>query len=231
MKSKFLIFAIAISVFFACNDDKAEQTTEYLNGNHKLVVKEVITGKSYTYIKAEEGDDTYWAALTKTELEVGKTYYYKGSMEMKNFKSKELDRTFDRILFIEQLSENVISDKVTAESTHGSKAKQNKAEIKIDPIAEGITISQLYAEKSNFAGKKIKVKGKVVKLSEAIMNTNWVHIQDGTEHSGSFDLTLTTTEKVKIGDVVVFEGVISLDKNIGAGYFFDILMEDSKIIQ
>ena len=35
-------------------------------------------------------------------------------------------------------------------------------------------------------------------------------------------------EGLKVGDKVVFEGVISLQKDFGAGYKYDIIMEDAK---
>jgi hypothetical protein len=68
-----------------------------------------------------------------------------------------------------------------------------------------------------------------VKFSGGIMNRNWVHIQDGTKDNGKFDLTVTTQDSVKVGDVVIFEGKIALNKDIGAGYFYEILMEDAKM--
>ncbi len=60
------------------------------------------------------------------------------------------------------------------------------------------------------------------------MNKNWVHLQDGTINNGSYDLTVTTLDTVKVGDVVVFEGTITLNKDIGAGYFYDVLMENAR---
>jgi hypothetical protein len=63
------------------------------------------------------------------------------------------------------------------------------------------------------------------------MGKNWVHIQDGTEYNGQYDLTITTQEKVNVGDVVVFEGIISLNKDFGFGYAYDILMENAKVLE
>lgn len=35
-------------------------------------------------------------------------------------------------------------------------------------------------------------------------------------------------EQVNVGDVVAFEGKISLNKDFGAGYAYDVLMEEAK---
>lgn len=58
------------------------------------------------------------------------------------------------------------------------------------------------------------------------MDKNWVHIQDGTNFKGKFDLTVTTDREFKIGDVVTFEGRISLNKDFGYGYYYEVLMEN-----
>ena len=106
-----------------------------------------------------------------------------------------------------------------------------KADIKIEPCADCITISRLVAGKKSFSGKKIRVKGVVTKVNEAIMDKNWIHIQDGTEAEGVFDLTITSGQSVAVGDTVTFEGTISLEKDFGYGYFYNILMEEGELIK
>jgi len=34
---------------------------------------------------------------------------------------------------------------------------------------------------------------------------------------------------VNAGDIVTFEGVVALDKDFGAGYFYDVIMEEAEI--
>jgi hypothetical protein len=62
------------------------------------------------------------------------------------------------------------------------------------------------------------------------MNTNWVHIQDGTKSNNDFDLTVTTNDVTKVGDVVTFEGTVSLKKDFGAGYFYEVIVENAKLL-
>lgn len=57
------------------------------------------------------------------------------------------------------------------------------------------------------------------------MGRNWIHLKDGS--GGTFDLTVTTQEHIELGSVVLFEGKIALNKDFGAGYFFNIIMEEA----
>jgi hypothetical protein len=61
------------------------------------------------------------------------------------------------------------------------------------------------------------------------MDKNWVHLQDGTSDSDSFDLTVTTTDNVEVGDIATFKGKITLKKDFGAGYYYELIMEEAKL--
>jgi len=117
------------------------------------------------------------------------------------------------------------------QATTGTKPTIEKANVSIQPCEGCIMISDLLAGKKNYEGKTIKIKGSVTKFNAEIMGKNWVHIQDGTESAGEFDLTVTTNQLVSVGDIVTFEGKISLDKDFGYGYFYKILLEDAKLVQ
>jgi hypothetical protein len=114
---------------------------------------------------------------------------------------------------------------------HQAQSVAAKADIKITPCESCITIGKLMADKKSFSGKTIKVKGVVTKVNEEIMGKNWIHIQDGTEAEGVYDLTITTLKAVSVGDTVTFEGKISLDKDFGYGYFYNVLMEEGDIVK
>jgi hypothetical protein len=69
-----------------------------------------------------------------------------------------------------------------------------------------------------------------VKANYGIMNKNWYHIQDGTQKDGKkCDFTITSAENIPLGAEVAFEGKIILNKDFGAGYFYDILMDGGKL--
>jgi hypothetical protein len=115
--------------------------------------------------------------------------------------------------------------------THVANVKVGREKIKIEPAEGCITIADLYSNKNNYSGKTVRIKGKVTKVNPAIMGKNWIHIQDGTESDGQFDLTSTTALEFHIGTIVTIEGKIALDKDFGYGYTYKVLMEDCTLIQ
>jgi hypothetical protein len=204
---------------------------------HKITVEEVLQTSSYTYLFASQENQKVWIAIPKREVSIGETYYYKGGMEMVDFKSKELDRTFDLIFFVEGISETPVEMKqpkaaqaaATMQKPAGAKPASRAVIAKIDHKADETSLAQIFADPDSFANKTIKVRGTVVKVNEKIMGKNWIHIQDGTEYKGLYDLTITTNAQVKMGSVVGVKGTIFLNKDFGSGYAYDIIMENATV--
>jgi len=115
--------------------------------------------------------------------------------------------------------------------SHMTEAKTGKEDLTIEPAQGGITISELYKNKKDYSGKSVKVKGKVTKVNPAIMGKNWIHLQDGTEFDGQFDLTVTSDVIPETGNTIIIEGIVALDKDFGYGYAYPLLIEEAKIIQ
>jgi hypothetical protein len=116
-------------------------------------------------------------------------------------------------------------------SNHMGQVTTEKVEVSVEPCQGCITIAKLMENKQSFAGKVIKIKGKVTKFNPSIMGKNWAHIQDGTDFQGGFDLTITTDIMVTVGETVTFEGKIALDKDFGYGYLYNVLLEEGKIVK
>ncbi len=226
----FILLAGVILIAASCNPKNSAD--ENLAPNvHKATAEEVIQTSNYTYIRVSEKGNENWIAITKQEVEKGKSYYYEAGMEMNNFVSKELNRTFPSILFVQNFSDQpIVSKVVLADSAKGKQAPVAKEGVKVDPAKGGITIAELYANKDKYAGQTVKIRGEVVKYNAEIMNTNWVHLQDGTSADGSFDLTFTTKDATKVGDVVTLEGTVSLKKDFGAGYYYEVIVENAKLL-
>ena len=112
-----------------------------------------------------------------------------------------------------------------------SKVVIEKMDITVTPCKDCIKISELLANKKTYSGKTVKVTGQVTKYNPQIMGKNWIHIQDGSEFQGGFDLTITTAQSVTVGSTITFEGRIVLDKDFGYGYFYTVLMEEGRPVQ
>ncbi len=201
------------------------------------VVEEVLQATEYTYLKVKDGEASVWMAVTKREMEVGTEIGYTPGLQMTNFPSKDLNRTFEAVYFLESISvagEGTIGAAGAANPhqampgmTATTKPVSGKLEEIIAPIDGGISIAQLYGNTATYGGQSVKIRGKVTKVNTGIMGKNWIHVQDGTEADGQYDLTVTTQEIAKVGDVVLVEGKITLDKDFGSGYQYDVIMEDA----
>lgn len=221
-------------LFLSCKNTDTEKTDK-----HKVIAKEVIQVNEYSYIRVLEDDKENWVAAPKTPIEIGNTYYYGKAMEMKNFESKELGKKFETIYFVEKISESAegLDSPVTKEVQSGTQYQKaakpiiEKEDVKIKPDANGISIAELFKNKEKYNNTVVTLKGKVTKYSPSIMNTNWVHLQDGTDFNGAFDMTVTTNTEVKTGDIISIQGKVTLNKDFGAGYLYDVIIENATVIK
>ncbi len=233
--SKLLFVSIFILVT-ACGEKekpKVENTNMPMDvttsvASHKVVVEEKMDASNYTYLKVSENNNSYWIAVPKMDIKLGETISYSKAMEMKNFKSETLNRTFESVLFVDDARKGSIEQNTA--SPHSNVASGKDPSIKVEPLKDGYSIESIYNKKSSLVNKVVKVKGVVVKINENIMGVNWIHIQDGTGKEGNHDLLITTNDpSAKVGQTIIAEGKVVSDKDFGAGYFYPVLLENSKI--
>ncbi len=223
-----------ISVLVSCQSESTENSYKAENPNlRKVVVKEVIQTPDYTYMRLRENKDEYWAAVDRNDnIKKNGTYYFDKWMEMEDFKSEALDRTFESIFFIDRFSDKPFPSPKKVKKEKTGSAHINKMAVEyVEPAKGGITLAELLADPGIYKGKTVIVRGQVVKYTPAVLNMNWVHIQDGTQADGKFDLAVTTHDTCKIGDVVTFKGKIILNKDFGYGYSYDVLLENAEMIK
>ena len=79
--------------------------------------------------------------------------------------------------------------------------------------------------------KTVSVRGTVVKVNIGILDRNWIHIQDGSGAAASKDndLTITTDAPAEVGDVITASGVLGTNRDFGAGYAYDAILEKANI--
>jgi hypothetical protein len=217
---------------------KAEQQgREGLSG---VVVETMNTG-GYTYVCLEKNGKRTWVAVPEMKATVGAQMTFLPGQDMVNFASKTLNRTFDRIVFSEGVAgsgTNPAGSPAMApagQAATGSKAQASPKDkaIKVEKAAgaNAYTVTEVYAKRSALDTKTVSVKGKVVKVSKNIMGRNWVHIQDGSgdQKKGTHNLVVTTQDLPGVGDVVTITGTLAKDKDFGAGYLYQAIVEDAKI--
>ena len=192
-----------------------------------------MDASGYTYVEANMSDKNIWLAGPNTKLAKGDSITVKLGEPMRNFHSKSLKRDFSAIYFVGGFSDSTSSE-ATSPTGHapinGSQAITAPKKITLNkPVKRakgGKTIAEIIAGKKELSGKKIKVRGQVTKFSPEIMAKNWIHLIDGSTYD---DLIITTNDTAKVGQVVVGEGTVALDKDFGYGYFYKLLIEDARV--
>ncbi len=91
------------------------------------------------------------------------------------------------------------------------------------------TVAEVFAEKIQLNGKWIEISGEVVKVNNGIMGKNFIHLRDGTGAEGSNDITITSQQTAKVGDKVRIEALVTVDRDFGMGYRYDLILEEAKI--
>ena len=197
---------------------------------HEVLVNDVLHTEKYTYLDVTENGKQFWVAAPRKEVEKGETYYYVGGLMKKNFKSKEYDRVFETIYLVSDVRKDPIYTGNTTVAQALSSAGDESDHVHDQEIIkpeEGISLEELFNNKEKYAGKEVEIRGKCVKINKEIMGRNWLHIQDGTGGEKPYDLTVTTSADVPVGTVVTLTGTIGLNVDFGAGYKYDIIMEDA----
>ena len=208
-------------------------------------VLETTNTAGYTYIRIDTGKKKVWAAAPTFTVKVGDKAAIAGGLPMPNYHSTSMNRDFDVVYFTGNVVVNgvvpVVDPKMgelpkdhppiggaSGSAKPTASAKLDFAGLKKAP--GGKTVAEVFGAKEKLGGQKVVIRGKVAKYSAMIMGKNWIHLRDGTGSQGTDDLVVTTDAKVKVGDTILVTGNITLDKDFGAGYKYDVLIEDAKVV-
>ena len=200
-------------------------------------VVETMDAGRYTYVLVNTGKEKRWAAAPVFATHAGDQVLVSAGIEMRDFPSQSLNRTFESVFFAERIT--------VTDPAHGAMASRSAAagpneRTRVAPGGHfdfsaikrpkgSLTVAEVYAQKAKLADRPVLLVGKVVKFTPQVMGKNWLHIKDGTGTPGANDLTVTTTNTVQVGDTVLVKGKLTLDKDFGYGYKYATLIEDSQV--
>ncbi len=216
------------------------------SGGTSGTVVETMDAAGYTYVQVDNGTEKLWAAAPKFAVAVGDSVIVPDGMPMHNYHSQTLNRDFPVVYFVD----SVMNASAPAGAAPAgmpmsgagmpqghpptSVSSSATADIDLSNVQKadgGLTVGELFAGKDGLSGQDVILRGKVVKFSPQIMGKNWIHIQDGSgdEATGSNDLTVTTSVTAKVGDTVLVKGPLTLDKDFGYGYQYNVIIEDAQV--
>lgn len=174
-------------------------------------VTEALHGDGRSYLRISEASYDFWVSVPALEVRVGDSILLGTGPLREHVHSADLGRDFDAMTEIEAAKVGKVADAILA------------------PPAGGIAIQTVYAQKAALAGTPVKVRGRVVKANLGIFGKNWYHLRDGSGVEGSNDLVVTTSAEARLGDTVVAEAPLTIDRDFGFGYFFMVILEDASV--
>jgi hypothetical protein len=253
VKRTLIFFALALTLLFvtACSQEEpakpaaepaapaaapaATPAAESTGLSGKVV--ETMDAAGYTYVLIDDGSKQVWVAGPSTQVAVGdEVMAAEGGVPMSNYHSKTLDRDFEVVYFVSSIlnaSAPATLGGAPAQATMPQASAPAEVDLSGITAAEGgQTVGDVFSKKDALSGKEVALRGKVVKFSPQIMGKNWLHIQDGTGDAtaGTNDLTVTTAADAQVGDTVLVTGMVTLDKDFGYGYKYNVIVEDAKIV-
>jgi hypothetical protein len=245
---KYSILLLIVLVLAVGCQDKAAKIEEQ-PGQQKAAVDETAAGgftgtaletikaDRYTYVQVDIGTEKIWTATPNFRGKVGDTVVVPKGLAMQNFHSKTLERDFEVVYFVGAITvagnDQGPSQMAQTSFMHPPKSgKGSKSQTEVSGIKrakDGKNVAEIIAGRKDLAGEQVTVRGKVVKFLPQIMGKNWLHLQDGSGSEGTNDLTVTTGTTVKVGDMVLVSGVVSVDRDFGYGYEYEVIIEDAEV--
>lgn len=194
---------------------------------------ERIDAAPYSYLRIQSAGGEVWAAVPEIKAEKGSDVTVFNAMQMNNFESKTLKRTFEVVYFGTTAPPASADAPVPAGHPTAAEGPADTPDVKVEKAsgADARTISEVYEQKASLKEKSVTVRGKVVKFNAEVMGKNWLHLRDGSGNTEAKnnDLTVTTNDTVKVGDVIQVKGVVKVDKDFGSGYTYAVIVEEAKV--
>jgi hypothetical protein len=238
MRRRLVPLAFAIALAFGCqkeNDGAAAQGGLAVSGT--VLEKLDTPDGSYLRIGAEGGE--VWARVPTADLAEGARVSVVRAQEMRNWESANLRRVFERLYIwsiegmdkpgqgapaempqgMAQAARQMAARQTTGGA--GGATVTTVAAVASMPKAQGAdgrTVAEILANGPSLKGRTVSVRAQVVKVTSGLKVPNvsggtWIHVQDRTadRNQGTHDLTVATDEDVKVGDVLVLQGKVTMD--------------------
>jgi hypothetical protein len=217
------------------------EATGFSQNLHQVKVLEVLPTDKYVYLRVEEeGEDEYWIATRKQDVSVDQNYFYRGGLLKTQFESKEYNRVFDRVYLVSNIVP-VNHSQTTSQANNSVSEPQNTASesktgggAPVSMVTEeahkaSVSISELVNNSASYEGKMVVLSGTVTKVNPNIMGRNWIHLKDGS--MDEYDLVITSSIAIPEGHEVSLKGTVTLNRDFGAGYSYDILLENAELFR
>lgn len=191
--------------------------------NPGMAAADTITGEvmefrdagAYTYLKLRTAKGVVWAASSQAPVKKGSLVTLHGAVEMVDFQSEALQRTFPAIWL------GVLG--ATAKPADGAPAIERARG------PEGYTVAEVVSRSEELMGRTVTIRARVDRISPNVLGSHWVHLRDGSgsPEGENYDVVATSKELPNVGDIVVARGVVRTKVDLGMGHAFKVLVQDA----
>jgi hypothetical protein len=236
-----LLAALLSPLGWAASNAAAAPAPSTLKGE----VLEALDVDAYTYLRLKTANGEVWAAVNKSPgVKVGSEVTIHDPALMKNFESKTLKRTFPSIVFgtLGVAAAGAPAPTAAGANPHGAGpglgqihgGASGSADVPAVKVAkaegpDARTVAEVNVNRVALKDKPVTIRAQVVKVNANVMGKNWVHLRDGSGSAAdsSNDLVVTSNDEPKVGDVVLAKGVVKTDVDLGSGYSYKVLVENT----
>jgi len=213
------------------NSDSSPENSP--NAEHRVVVLDTLQSSRYSYLKVKEGEKEFWLATMRSNFQLNEEYSFSKGLYKTDYYSTEFDRSFDEIYLVSQLrplfsgSQKQALDQMFKGGQQAPEAGVKISEADFD--REGsIKIKELIQNSENYINKEVQITAKVTKINANIMDRHWLHLKDGS--FDTFDLVATSQTAVPAGHIVTLKATLHQDVDFGAGYTYNLILENAEVI-
>lgn len=120
----------------------------------------------------------------------------------------------------------------SAASPHGASASTPVPVVAVAPAQgrDAHRISELLAQSAQLAGKRVRVRGQVTKVTPDVQGHTFFHLRDGKPGDPPTDLVVTSSATPERGQLATFEGTLRTNVDIGIGYSYPVLLENAVVV-
>lgn len=231
---KTAVVLLTLLLLAACKGREKVKSDPLPPGMHRSsgtvsgTVLEVLDGGALTFMRLDTGKGERWAAVNRVAVKKGEKVTVHVTLAGDEFLSLALNRKFENVVMgkLEGAEKRPAPPAPTLDE-EGEVVALPQVEIPRATGANAKSIAEIDEQRATLADKPVEVRGQVVKITAETMGRNWIHLRDA---SGKVDLPVTTADRtVRLGEVIVASGVLRMNKDMGAGMSFPLIIEDAKI--
>jgi hypothetical protein len=205
----------------------------------------------YTIMEiGDAGSPPCWVAAPRMDIEIGDRVAYADAVEVPNFHSETLGRTFEQMLLAMYLFKVHADGRLIAANPHASAktlagpfstsagargSASNAAEKgRLGPTPAVCTVAEVASRLESLAGQDVSIRGVVTSATYNVRPTvgqplrNWYRLRD---QLGSGEALAVCGEVVlKQGETVVIRGTLAVNKRFDAHVAYPAIVEDAKLV-